>query len=74
MHKGKTPMKRWIAAIVAGGALAAGIASTGQAAYPQTRPNAGRLQDLDAGVVTKAKNGRRVKCKLVSGRYHWAYV
>lgn len=44
-------------------------------AYPQTKPNAGQYcKKKYAGKITKAKNGRKVKCKKVGTRYRWQYV
>jgi hypothetical protein len=69
-----------LAALLASAALLAGGASAGSAAhehaYPQTRPSAGQFcKKIHRGIVTKAKNGRLVRCTAEGpSRSRWKYV
>ncbi len=43
-------------------------------AYPQTRPSAGQYcRRIDRGKITRAKNGRRVRCTPEGSRQRWRY-
>ena len=54
---------------------AAGSAHYSQTAYPQTKPSAGQFcKKKDRGVVTKAANGRKVRCTAEGSRSRWKYV
>gem|GEM_PF-5401097 len=45
-----------------------------QKAYPQTRPSAGQFcKRIHRGRVTRAKNGRRVRCMPAGSRHRWRY-
>jgi NAD dependent epimerase/dehydratase family len=57
------------------GALLAGGVSEASAAYPQTRPSAGQFcKARHVGVVSKAANGRLVKCSRDGSYNRWRYV
>jgi hypothetical protein len=71
-------MSKLLAVAVTSVALAvsaSAVAASTERAYPQTRPSAGQLcKKADRGVVTKAKNGRKVRCTAVGTRSRWKYV
>ena len=68
--------------VLAGFASAAPVSSAAatpghyaETAYPQTKPNAGQFcKKADRGVVTKAANGRKVRCTAEGSRSRWKYV
>jgi hypothetical protein len=63
------------AVLATSGTLLAGAVSEASAAYPQTRPSAGQYcKAIHVGVVTKAANGRLVKCAPDGSRNRWRYV
>ncbi len=46
-----------------------------ETAYPQTKPSAGQFcKKTDRGVVTKAANGRKVRCTAEGSRSRWKYA
>lgn len=66
-----------------GGGTAAGSAAAppgapaayAEQAYPQTRPSAGQFcKRAHRGVVTRAANGRTVRCTAEGSRSRWKYA
>ncbi len=63
------------AAASAAPAPAPPASSYAQDAYPQTKPKAGQFcKGVHRGVVTRASNGRKVRCTPDGSRHRWRYV